>query len=77
MHRPEHVHSDDEQLAKQLMNDNFEEFVKPNTITMVNFYAPWCIWSQRLQPVWEHNAGLVDTKPYRNAVKFGRVNLIF
>eukprot|EP00301_Raphidiophrys_heterophryoidea_P004746 c1203_g1_i1.p1 GENE.c1203_g1_i1~~c1203_g1_i1.p1 ORF type:complete len:320 (+),score=58.47 c1203_g1_i1:640-1599(+) len=24
---------------------------------MINFYAPWCFWSNRLKPIWEHTAG--------------------
>ena len=28
--------------------------------TFVNFYAPWCIWCQRLEPVWEAFAESVE-----------------
>ena len=31
-------------------------------VLLVNFYAPWCPWSQRLAPVWEATARLLHEK---------------
>lgn len=34
------------------LNDaNFEAYVKGRNLVMIAFGAPWCPWSQRLQPV--------------------------
>lgn len=32
---------------------NFEEVVHHYPIVIVNFYAPWCPWCQRLEPSWD------------------------
>jgi len=41
---------------------SFEKYVGERDLTLIAFSAPWCIWSQRLAPVWEHTAGLVAEK---------------
>ncbi|KAL6196366.1 hypothetical protein ACLB2K_031981 [Fragaria x ananassa] len=35
---------------------NFEKFSHHHPILVVNFYAPWCHWSNRLKPSWEKAA---------------------
>jgi len=38
----------------ELVGLNFKKIVEnPATDVLVNFYAPWCPWSQRLQPTWQ------------------------
>ena len=31
----------------------FDDYTKEHEFVFVNFYAPWCIWCQRLEPTWE------------------------
>jgi thiol-disulfide isomerase/thioredoxin len=36
-----------------LREDSFESFIKSHSVVMINFFAPWCVWCQRLHPIWE------------------------
>ena len=42
------VHEEGELIAVQLDENTFADFLRGGEVVMVNFYAPWCIWSQRL-----------------------------
>ena len=39
---------------------SFEPWLAQHEYVFVNFYAPWCIWCQRLEPVWEAFAEQVE-----------------
>jgi len=46
--------------AQPLTEGGFEEYVQSHPYAFINFYAPWCIWCQRLEPTWEAMAEEVD-----------------
>jgi len=44
---------EDEQGVAHLTEKNFKEYIHKHEMAFVNFYAPWCVWCQRLHPTWE------------------------
>merc|ERR1719149_177281 len=58
----DHLHPDIETLhengehAVPVGDKSFDQFVGENPFAFVNFYAPWCVWCQRLAPTWERLA---------------------
>ncbi|RWR85117.1 Thioredoxin-like protein fold [Cinnamomum micranthum f. kanehirae] len=38
---------------------NFDKYTHNYPILVVNFYAPWCYWSNRLKPSWEKAAKII------------------
>ncbi|KAH9622072.1 hypothetical protein KSS87_009281, partial [Heliosperma pusillum] len=42
-----------------LNGQNFERVSHEHDILVVNFYAPWCFWSNRLKPSWEKAATII------------------
>ncbi|XP_061358237.1 protein disulfide-isomerase 5-4-like isoform X1 [Gastrolobium bilobum] len=45
-----------------LTEHNFDKYVHQFPITIVNFYAPWCYWSQRLRPSWDKAAKIMKER---------------
>jgi protein disulfide-isomerase-like protein len=48
--------------AVTIDDSNFNSWISSNHYSFVNFYAPWCIWCQRLEPVWEAFAEYVENE---------------
>jgi thiol-disulfide isomerase/thioredoxin len=46
--------------AVPLNEANFDAYLSQNPYVFVNFFAPWCIWCQRLEPTWEAMAEEVE-----------------
>ncbi|KAL6999229.1 Protein disulfide-isomerase 5-4 [Sarracenia purpurea var. burkii] len=52
----------DEEYAEgsiSLGDRNFDRIRHNHPILVVNFYAPWCYWSNRLKPSWEKAAKII------------------
>lgn len=53
-HEAVHKHlAETEAHALALDPESIKGFLKGYKDAMVDFYAPWCIWCQRLSPTWE------------------------
>ena len=46
----------------ELVARSFEDEKKKAAVLLVNFYAPWCPWSRRLDPVWKASALEIHAK---------------
>lgn len=44
----------------QVDEANFDSFLSDHSYVFINFFAPWCIWCQRLEPTWETLAEEVE-----------------
>jgi len=58
----------------RLMDDDFERVVKAGDVSLVAFGAPWCPWSQRLEPIWRKTYAELQNKPYATHVRMGKVD---
>jgi len=44
----------------ELTSEDFKMYLQTNDMVFVNFFAPWCMWCQRLHPTWEKFAETVE-----------------
>ncbi|XP_044507286.1 protein disulfide-isomerase 5-3-like isoform X2 [Mangifera indica] len=61
-HFIKHGEVGDEESAEgsaTLTASNFDDFSHQYPVLVVNFFAPWCYWSNRLKPSWEKTAQII------------------
>ncbi|GBF88082.1 disulfide-isomerase [Raphidocelis subcapitata] len=68
---------DNVDITVPLTSDNFKTTLARHPIVVVNFYAPWCHWCQRLEPAWEAATKAVHEKYPEGAdgrIRFAKVD---
>jgi thiol-disulfide isomerase/thioredoxin len=68
------VYHDGDQISTQMKTETFFPMLTSKPIVLVNYYAPWCIWSQRLSPVWEKAAQLLKDEELDGEVMLAKVD---
>ncbi|KAF8700420.1 hypothetical protein HU200_034358 [Digitaria exilis] len=53
------VEEDNVDGSVPLSSRNFDSYSHQYPVLVVNFYAPWCYWSNRLKPSWEKTAKII------------------
>ena len=58
----------------ELTEGEFSQMLRDYDIVFVNFYAPWCFWSNRLTPAWNAVGKRLHARAYSQSVKFIKVD---
>eukprot|EP00966_Prymnesium_polylepis_P233921 5410807-Prymnesium_polylepis.1 len=48
--------------------------VQAHPLVFINFFAPWCFWSNKLTPAWLEVAGRLHKRAYARSVRFVQVD---
>lgn len=62
-------------ITTPINHENFQATLARYPIVMINFFAPWCHWCQRLEPTWEAATKEVHDKypEWDGRIRFAKV----
>jgi len=66
----------DTNLSQALGQETFEPFLKEHELTVVNFFAPWCIWCRRFEPVYLETASKIPDLHFHGHARLAQVDCV-
>lgn len=62
-------------ITQPINHENFQATLSRYPIVVINFFAPWCHWCQRLEPTWEAATKEVHEKypEWDGRIRFAKV----
>lgn len=66
----------DTNLSQPLSPETFHPFIAQHELSLINFYAPWCIWCQRLEPVYLEAASQVPKLQFHGHTRLAQVDCV-
>ena len=73
---PDEYEPPDTNLSQALTSETFNGFLKAHELTAVNFFAPWCIWCRRFEPVYLEAASQVPKLQFHGHARLAQVDCV-
>jgi len=73
---PDEYEPPDTNLSQALTADSFVPFLKQHELTVVNFFAPWCIWCRRFEPVYLKTASEIPDLHFHGHARLAQVDCV-
>ena len=73
---PNEYEPPDTNLSAPLTAEDFEDFLGKHELTVVNFFAPWCIWCRRFEPVYLETAQKIPELQFHGHARLAQVDCV-
>ena len=73
---PDDYEPPDTNLSQHLSAETFQPFLAQHELTVVNFFAPWCIWCRRFEPVYLKTASEIPDLHFHGHARLAQVDCV-